>query len=696
MDYIDFNRLKNELEAIKKNFSTLENKINSLETRLNALWGEEKPEAIPLVKEEARQEAPIKEVIPVSSKPSNKDLEADLGRFWLNKAGIVIFTLGIGFLISYSFKYFNPTPLMKVVFGFLVSAVLFFFGLKLEKKEKFSNYGRVLLGGAWAIVYFTTYAMYHFEAAKVINSQLLDLILLGVVAAGIIMHSLKYKSQELSFVALFIGYITATMGDISYFTFISCLFLGVAVLILLYKMQWTRLLFGSVVLTYMAHFFWVSRHVYYSFVPVGKFNVDQVYFILNNGFLLAYWLVFTIGIHLIRKAADTKIYDKLSAANLCNFVLFFFLAYPKFFKMFPEHKFNFVFGLGIIYLLIATFMEKTKNEKMFTSNILIAIPLLTLALPLKFTPYHTSLIWLIEIPFLAYAGIIFDRKVFRHMAMALSAMLFFKFVIFDFNRSDVFNLFGFYVNWNKFITFVGVITMSIALYLGRSRDNKITFNWRESFLWNIFSGFATIYLTMFIWLNINVKWLTFGLAVESMIIFAAGYLLRDKFIRAYALMITALMVFRFCFLDKYYLVGDLTKWFMLTIEIISLNIIYFMYKSLKKRIDLGDFENFASKASFVGACFLLVLAVYKYINHPWTSLGLGVSGILLLAAGFIIKDKFFRLGGLIVFGLTLIRVIFIDLAGLPVIYKMISFIVLGLIFLGASFIYTKFGTSKLK
>jgi len=695
MDYLDFNRLKNELEAIKKNFSALEDKISTLETKLNSLWSKESVTTTPL--KEVKIETLAVKIKPAEpAKPKSKDLESDLGKFWLNKAGIVIFTLGIGFLISYSFKYFNPTPLMKVIFGYLISVALFFFGLKLEKKEKFVNYGRVLLGGAWAITYFTTYAMYHFEAAKVINSQLLDLILLAAVVAGIILHSLKYKSESLAFVALFIGYITATLGDISYFTFISCLFLGVSVLVLLYKMQWTRLVMGSIILTYLTHFFWVTRHVYYSFVPVSNLNVEQVYFIINNGFLLSYWLVFVVGIHLIRKVQDVKVFNKLSAANLCNFIFYFFLAYPRMFKMFPLQKFNFVFGLGVFYLAISALMEKAKNEKMFTSNILIAIPLLTLTLPLKFAPYHTNLIWLVEIPFLVYAGIIFDRKVFRYLAMGLSALLFYKFVVFDFNRPDMFNLFGINMSWNKFIAFVGVIAMSVALYLGKGKVNKIAFNWQESFLWNIFSGFATIYLTMFMWLNIDIKWLTFGLALESVFLFAVGYALKDRFIRAYALMALTLMAFRFCFLDSYNLISGLIKWFMLTAEIISVNTIYFMYKRLSRKVSLGGFERFATNASFVAACFLLVLAVFKYINHPWTSLGLGISGILLLAVGFIIKDKFFRLGGLIVFAITLVRIIFVDLAGLPVIYKMISFIVLGLIFLGASFIYTKYGTTKLK
>ncbi len=62
----------------------------------------------------------------------------------------------------------------------------------------------------------------------------------------------------------------------------------------------------------------------------------------------------------------------------------------------------------------------------------------------------------------------------------------------------------------------------------------------------------------------------------------------------------------------------------------------------------------------------------------------------LFVTGFLAKDRSFRMGGFIVFGITLMRVIFVDLAGLAVFYKIVSFIVLGILFLAISFVYTKY------
>ena len=71
-------------------------------------------------------------------------------------------------------------------------------------------------------------------------------------------------------------------------------------------------------------------------------------------------------------------------------------------------------------------MEKLKSDKLSISDTLIAVSLLTLAIPLKFMPFHTSVVWLIELPFLIFIGLNFDRKVYRYFCFALAGILFFK------------------------------------------------------------------------------------------------------------------------------------------------------------------------------------------------------------------------------------------------------------------------------
>lgn len=685
--------IKQELEQLKGSLYSLANRLKNLEIKIDTL-GESKKTVIETPQQETNEKHEPVKVEKEAAIPKKGNIEVNMGRFWLNKAGIIIFTLGIGFLISYSFKYFPA--IAKIVFGYLVSAGLFFFGLKLEKKERFVAYGRVLLGGAWAIAYFTTYAMYHFDASRIINSRLLDLLFLSVVASGIIIHSLRYKSQELAALALFVGYITSTLGDIGYFTFLSCGVLVIVLLVLVHKLQWIKVIFLGIALTYFTHLFWVIKQIYASRVEAGYLNVRDVYFLINGSFLFLYWAMFTIGIHLIKKSENDQVYNKLSAANFCNALLFFFMVYPKLSWMYPEHKFTFISGLGAVYLIIAVIMEKIKNNKLFTSNIVISFSLLTLSVPLKYLSYQTSLIWLVELPFVLFMGLSFERKVFRYFSFSLALVIFFKILFVDLDMGIV-NILGCRIDWNKLITFLGFISMAVCFYLGRYSKNRLALTYPERNIYHLFSGLAAVYLTMFIWGIINLNWLTFSLSIEALIIFLCGVLLLDKCLRVYSLLLFLIVAFRFCFLDdSYYSLSQPLKWFIISVELISLNAIYFLYRQLRDKSLLKAGEKGFIKPLFIISLVLLAAAIFKHIQHSWISLALGIAGVMLFITGFLSKDKLFRFGGFVIFALTVFRVIFVDLSMLPITYKIISFIILGMLFLGVSFIYTKYNIGKLK
>ena len=62
--------------------------------------------------------------------------------------------------------------------------------------------------------------------------------------------------------------------------------------------------------------------------------------------------------------------------------------------------------------------------------------------------------------------------------------------------------------------------------------------------------------------------------------------------------------------------------------------------------------------------------------------------------GFGLKDKVFRVSGLGVFALLVLKILFVDLAGAETIYRILSFIVAGVILLAASFAYARFTGRK--
>ena len=80
----------------------------------------------------------------------------------------------------------------------------------------------------------------------------------------------------------------------------------------------------------------------------------------------------------------------------------------------------------------------------------------------------------------------------------------------------------------------------------------------------------------------------------------------------------------------------------------------------------------------------------RFLPHLWITLSLGAASALVILAGFFGGDKVERLGGMALLALTLGRVVLVDLAGLDIIFKIITLIILGVMFLGVSYVYNRF------
>ena len=144
---------------------------------------------------------------------ATRDWEAILGGNWLNKIGVFVLVVGLALLLSYSFTQFGP--LGRVAICLAASLSLLAAGAILESKERYRMFARGLLGGGWAALYVTVYAMHAVEAARVIESPVGGAILLLTVATGMIVHSLRYRSQTVTGLAYFVAFGTLAITDMS-------------------------------------------------------------------------------------------------------------------------------------------------------------------------------------------------------------------------------------------------------------------------------------------------------------------------------------------------------------------------------------------------------------------------------------------------------------------------------------------------
>lgn len=84
------------------------------------------------------------------------------------------------------------------------------------------------------------------------------------------------------------------------------------------------------------------------------------------------------------------------------------------------------------------------------------------------------------------------------------------------------------------------------------------------------------------------------------------------------------------------------------------------------------------------------LLLYYQLDANTLSIGLALEGFCLLALGLVINDRIFRLFGLGLLFICLVKLMVFDLSGVEMIYRIMSYIVLGLVLLLASFGYARY------
>src|SRR5204862_7162568 len=118
-------------------------------------------------------------------------IEEALGTNWLPKIGIIMTVIGFALLGIYELGALGA--LGKVGISYFASAVLLGGGIFLEKNERYRLLGRTSIGGGWALLFFSTFGIYHVEAMRVLPVTAGSLTLacgrMLVVAVAMALHT---------------------------------------------------------------------------------------------------------------------------------------------------------------------------------------------------------------------------------------------------------------------------------------------------------------------------------------------------------------------------------------------------------------------------------------------------------------------------------------------------------------------------
>ena len=174
----------------------------------------------------------------------------------------------------------------------------------LERKDTYRIFARAGIGGGWALTFFTTFAMYHLPAARVVHSLPVDLVLMLLVAAGMVAHSLRYRSQTVTGLAFLLGFVTLLTSHLEaangtvVFSLTASAVLAIALVVVTTQRHWAALELAGLVAVYLTHFVWLAQ-----VLPDNR--ADFTEFLPSTCLILLYWLIFRLA-YVVRTPPRSK------------------------------------------------------------------------------------------------------------------------------------------------------------------------------------------------------------------------------------------------------------------------------------------------------------------------------------------------------------------------------------------------------
>ncbi len=133
------------------------------------------------------------------------DLETEIGGNWLSKIGIAALFIGLTLFFKYAFEMGWINEVVRVALGGLAGLVLLSLGEYFNQQKKYLNYAHVLTGGGLAILYLSFYAAYGFY--HLIPRSLAWVFLTGTTVSGVF-FAMRYKHEAIGVIGFLGSYLT--------------------------------------------------------------------------------------------------------------------------------------------------------------------------------------------------------------------------------------------------------------------------------------------------------------------------------------------------------------------------------------------------------------------------------------------------------------------------------------------------------
>jgi len=589
------------------------------------------------------------------------ELETKAG-IWGARIGAFIVVVGLGYLLSLGFKALGPAG--KIVAVYAACFLMLGLGIFFEPKEKYSNWAKAMIAGGWAGLYIATFLLHYLPAPlKLIEDPSIDVFLLMGIATGMIIHSLRYKSQTLTAITYFIAFATIVISIKfayqyqTFFSLIATAVLAVSILFIIRKMQWYWLAVFGTIACYVTYFIWLLP-----WIPFFRARIYGSEFWTGLSILIIYWLIFNISSILTKPKTSRREALTLGIAAI-NYFLFVLIARYHLGTEHRELAWYFFAVLAAAYAILSYLAYSWKYAKLYTLFLILGVLSTTMAMYFGLLGGNwVSIGWLLQAEALYIAGLLGDEKRFRRIAIALFVLVGFWLIAYDYFLTDKIYIFGFEFYKRTLIYF----TAALLFYINAVSRHALAFRIEKKHYYSyIFSYAASILVFIIVarnWFPNDLLKAGVICAFLGLILMETGIRNRDPHFRLQGLsfallgLIAALAPLS----DPYGLYYTENIYYRIGCEA-AVAILVFIAFAKFQRLVISKEETITIEtgaAIFLGlATLVAALLLYREfdISAPvWLILAWMFLGVILVEIGIAIREPFLRVPGYLVTVLTLV------------------------------------------
>lgn len=339
------------------------------------------------------------------------DLEKFIGENLVNKIGIAILVLGMGFFLKYAIDQNWINEIGRTCIGLVTGGILI--ALAHKMRNAYPAFGSVLIGGGLAILYFSVTIAYH---QYHLIGQSAAFVTMIIITAATVFLSVVYERIELAVFAILGGFgapFLVSSGEGNYIVlFTYLLILNAGMLVLAYYKKWNLLNQISFVFTVAIYGGWLYTKVLDPSITIPKPYVGALIFAT-----FFYFIFFLMNI--INNVKETVKFNVLEIGQILSNTALYFSAGMLILGAVNDGLFKGTFTICLaLFNFIFAFLCY-KNDKVDRNLLYLLIGLVltfvSLAAPIQLNGNYITLFWTLEsilLVWLAYkSGLAFLRDV---------------------------------------------------------------------------------------------------------------------------------------------------------------------------------------------------------------------------------------------------------------------------------------------